>query len=76
LGGLGRNRIGVLVNRASDFLRRHGRVSVPRLAAHLGYRSPEYFRRSVLPLLVELTECIDVSDNYVVWICEEAEARG
>ena len=68
--GLGRNRIGLLVNSATSFLRREKKVSVARLAAELGYRSPEYFRRSVLPLLVELTECINVKDNIVEWVCE------
>ena len=75
----GRNKIARLVSLASDFLRREGRASVARVAASLGYRSPEYFRRSVMPLIVELNDCIayDPLDKELVWVCkEENKARG
>jgi hypothetical protein len=69
--GLGLNRIGRLVSQATVIVRSEKRISIPLLAARLGYRSPEYFRRSQLKLILELNDCIALEDNDVVWICDD-----
>ena len=71
--GLGLNRVGILLNRASEIVRRERRISVALLAAKLGYRSPEYFRRSQLRLILDANECVsyDSFTKEVYWACDD-----
>ena len=73
MGGLGLNRVGILINAATDLLSKEKRMSVEALAAKLGYRSVEYFRRSQLKLIISMSECIefDRMTGEVVWVCDE-----
>ena len=73
--GLGFNRVGLLLNKASEIVRREKRIGVALLAAKLGYRSPEYFRRSQLKLILEANECIsyDPFTREVIWVCDDVE---
>ena len=77
ISDLGYNHVGVLVNRAVEIVKREKRLSLALLAAKLGYRSPEYFRRSQLRLILDMAECIEYNPltKEVYWACEEAEAR-
>ena len=70
--GFGFNRVGILVNQAAKIVRQEKRISVALLAARLGYRSPEYFKRSQLKLILEMNECIayDHFEEEVYWDCK------
>ena len=61
------------VNKAVSVIKKRGRVSIARLAVELGYTSIDYFRRSVLPLIMELTECVRVENSQLVWVCGEGK---
>ena len=64
-------RVVVALNRATEVLRRERELPWYILAVRLGY-SPEYFRRAILPAVLELSECIDRDGKYLRWICDNA----
>lgn len=62
-----------IINKVTDILKKEKRVSIAKLTFLLGYTSYEYFNRSVVPIIVELTTCIEKDGNYLVWICDEKD---
>ena len=64
-----------MLNKATQILKERKEVSIAGLSFRLGY-SPEYFKRAILPIMVELSDCIDVEGNKVVWTCMEEEKEG
>ncbi len=73
--GLGYNQVGILIQRVIDFSRKRKRVNIAELASELGYRSPEYFRRSQWRLVkAKLGDCIEEIDGWnYEWICGEGK---
>ena len=51
-------------------MRREGRIHYAVLALRVGY-SPEYFRRAILPSIIEMVHCIEKDGQYIVWTCED-----
>jgi hypothetical protein len=74
---VGRNsaRLAALVNRISVYVRERGEVKLAELALASGYSSIEYFKRSVLPAVLQLNACVEF-DRYakiVRWVCDNEE---
>ena len=69
---LGLNHIGILLNRVVEVFRKKKRIHLAELAAELGYRSPEYFRRSPWRLIeARLNDCIIQVEPWVYeWVCD------
>ncbi len=74
---LGYNHIGVLLNRVVELFRERKRLHIAEVAAELGYRSPEYFRRSIWKLVeIRLEECLVKIDGWTYeWTCDDDQAR-
>jgi hypothetical protein len=70
---LGYNHIGIILNRAGEYLRKHKKIHLAELAAELGYRSPEYFRRSIWRLIeAKFGDCIVKVEPWVYeWVCDD-----
>lgn len=58
-----------------DILKKRKSEDYIRLGWELGYTSPEYFRRSVLPLFMRLNQCIDRDEDFIVWVCDEVSGE-
>ena len=63
-----RKVVAQVVNRVKD----HTKIPVARLALELGYSLP-YFRYQVVPLARQMTPCLDVEGEYLVWTCPDKE---
>ena len=65
------------IRRLLNFLREHKEITITKAAVITDY-SLEYFRRHILPILLELTECVDynVLDQKLVWVCDREEEGG
>jgi len=65
------------IRRLIQFIRDKRRVSVTKAALVADY-SLEYFKRHVMPLLLELADCIDydVTNQELYWACEEEGGEG
>ncbi|MEM2021898.1 MAG: hypothetical protein QXP80_06705, partial [Zestosphaera sp.] len=59
-----------------DVLKKRKSEDYIRLGWELGYTSPEYFKRSVLPLFMRLNQCIDYDRDFIVWVCDEESREG
>lgn len=64
------------LNRMIDVLKKRKSEDYIRLGWELGYTSPEYFKRSVLPLFMRLNQCIDYDRDFIVWVCDEESREG
>lgn len=73
MGRLGYNMVGVLINRSLDFFKRKKKFHLAELAFELGYRSPEYFRRSQWKLIeAKLGDCLMQHSAWEYeYICDE-----
>ena len=61
------SRIKYLIKRASFILSKRKEITVVGMALSLGY-SVEYFKRSILPMLLEaLDECVDYNGRKLYW---------
>lgn len=70
---LGLNRVGLILNKTIEYFKKRKKVHIAELAAELGYRSPEYFRRSIWKLIeVRLEDCIVKVEPWVYeWLCDD-----
>ena len=69
-------RVIARVNRAIEVLKGSGEMHYAVFALKAGY-SPEYFRRAILPLVLELYECIhyDRINKVLSWICDDEDEQ-
>ncbi len=65
-----KKRLVLTVEKAQEIVVKKGKVSIPKLAFELGYTSIDYFRRSILPMIIELSGCLEREGNEVIWVCE------
>lgn len=70
-------RVIARVNRAIEALREQGEMPLHVFAYKAGY-TPEYFRRAILPLVLELYKCIHYNkvNHTLNWSCVEASVGG
>jgi hypothetical protein len=71
--GYNSSRLARLVNEISMIVRAKHRIKLAELALQSGYSSIEYFKRSVLPAVLQLNDCVryNKEDKTVEWICVE-----
>jgi len=63
-----RKVVAQIVNRVHDC----GRIPIATLALELGY-SLMYFKYQIVPLAKQMTPCIEVECDNLVWTCHEEE---
>jgi len=64
-----RKVVAQIVNRVHDC----GRIPIATLALEFGY-SLMYFKYQVVPLVKQMTPCIEVEGDNLVWTCEDSVA--
>ena len=60
------------LNAIMDFIKAKKRVKLVILASVFGY-TPRYFKYNVLPYIFDLTECVELDNRDIIWVCNENE---